>query len=407
MKALSSIVATVALAATALVSPVGAADQAEPPVQPYGERDGAVTALNILPPGQGEYQNGPEQAAGMQSPHNSDQIELYERMVQGAPDIRRADLTEYFKDATFGVKPDDVEREYSPREGVVVVRDAGFGVPHVYGTTRADVMFGAGYVSAEDRLFMMDTLRHVARGRMSEFLGASEANLASDRAVYRSSAYTEEELAAMVERVKNLHPELGPIAHADLTAYVEGVNQYISEARTDPTKLPAEYEALQLVPEDWRATDTAAIASLIGSELGVGGGDEIANASFVGALQEEGYSFRQARRILADFNFPDDPESPVTTKRRFVWNTDLGRVNKRSRAFPDDPAAIQEQLNVAVMPDHIDAPWGPIPLTFPDATSNAVLVGSKLSASGRPLAVFGPQVAYWSPQILMELDLHG
>ncbi|HYP23592.1 MAG TPA: penicillin acylase family protein [Actinomycetota bacterium] len=407
MRTLTKSLAALALSATVLVSPVGAADQSDPPVQPYGEGDGAITALNILPPGQGEYQNGPEQAAGTQSPHNTDQIEPYERMVQGAPDIRKADLGQYFKDATFGVKPDDIEREDSPRDGVVVQRDAGFGVPHVYGTTRADVMFGAGYVSAEDRLFMMDTLRHVARGRMSEFLGASEANLASDRAVYRTSAYTEEELAAMIERVEGLHPELGPIAAADLTAYVEGVNQYIDEARTDPRKLPAEYQALQIVPEDWLPTDTVAVASLIGSQLGVGGGDELGNAAFVGALQAKGFSFKQARRILADFNFPNDPESPVTTKKRFVWNTDLGKLDKRSRAFPDDPAAVQEQLNAAVMPDRVDAPWGPIPLRFPDASSNALLVGSKKSSSGRPIAVFGPQVAYWSPQILMELDLHG
>ena len=191
MKFLPASFAALTLAAAALASPVGAAAQPEPPVQVYGARDGAVTSLNILPPGQGQYQNGPEQAAGIQSPHNSDQIPLYDAMVQGAPDIKKADLDQYFKDATFGVKAEDVEREYSPRAGVVVLRDAGFGVPHVYGTTRADVIFGAGYVSAEDRLFMMDTLRHVARGRMSEFLGASEANLAMDRAVYRTSAYTE------------------------------------------------------------------------------------------------------------------------------------------------------------------------------------------------------------------------
>ena len=404
MKLLSMVLAALVLTATLIATPVGAAD---PPVQAYGERDGAITALNILPPGQGKYQNGPEQATGQQSPHNSDQIEPYDLMVQGAPDITEADLGKYFKDATFGVKETDIAREYYPREGVVVLRDTGYGVPHVYGTTREDVLFGAGYVSAEDRLFMMDTLRHLARGRLSEFLGASDANLASDRAVYRTSGYTEEEFEAMIERAKNLHPELGPIAYADLNAYVEGVNKYIAEARTDPRKLPAEYEALQLVPEDWKATDTAAIASLIGSALGVGGGDEVANANFIGALEKKGFSFKQARKILKDFNFPDDPESPVTTKKRFVWNTDLGKVNKRSRAFPDDPAAVNEQYQAARIPSHVDAPWGRIPLTFPDGMSNALLVGADLSTSGRPVAVMGPQVAYWSPEILMELDLHG
>ncbi|HYI45700.1 MAG TPA: penicillin acylase family protein, partial [Actinomycetota bacterium] len=254
------------------------------PVQPYGTGDGGITVLNVLPPGQGGYQNGPEQAAGQQSPHNSDQIALYNKLVQGAPDITEESLLEYFKDATFGVQPTNLESEYSPRDGVVVQRDSGFGVPHVYGTTREDVMFGAGYVSAEDRLFMMDTLRHYGRGRLSEFLGASEANLASDRAVYASSGYTEEEFQAMIDRVEKLDPELGPIAAADLAAYVEGVNQYIAEARLDPSKLPAEYGALQIVPEDWKATDTAAVASLIGSQLGVGGGGELENAAFISAL---------------------------------------------------------------------------------------------------------------------------
>ncbi len=386
---------------------VSALGAAEGPVQPYGARDGAITALNILPPGQGEYQNGAEQASRQQSPHNSDQIELYDRMVQGAPDIAADELDEYFKDATFGVKADDIEREYSPRDGVVVLRDKGFGVPHVYGTTRADTIFGAGYVSAEDRLFMMDVLRHVGRGRLSEFLGASEANLASDRAVYRKSGYSEEELQAMIDRVKGLGGELGELAFADLTAYVDGINQYIDEARSDPSKLPAEYEALQILPEEWKATDTAAIASLIGSALGVGGGGELANASFIEALQKKGFKYGAARRILKDFNFPDDPESPVTTSKRFVWNTDLGKLDKASRALPDDAAAVAGQMRAAAMPDHIDAPWGEIALTYPEAQSNALLVGSNLSASGRPLAVYGPQVAYWSPEILMELDLHG
>ena len=39
--------------------------------------------------------------------------------------------------------------------------------------------------------------------------------------------------------------------------------------------------------------------------------------------------------------------------------------------------------------------------------SNALLVGAKRSASGHPIFVAGPQVGYYSPEILMELDLHG
>jgi acyl-homoserine lactone acylase PvdQ len=40
-------------------------------------------------------------------------------------------------------------------------------------------------------------------------------------------------------------------------------------------------------------------------------------------------------------------------------------------------------------------------------SSNALLVGAKRSASGHPIFVAGPQVGHYSPEILMEEDLHG
>ena len=38
--------------------------------------------------------------------------------------------------------------------------------------------------------------------------------------------------------------------------------------------------------------------------------------------------------------------------------------------------------------------------------SNALVVSARESASGKPLAVFGPQTSYFAPQILMEQDVH-
>jgi Penicillin amidase len=58
---------------------------------------------------------------------------------------------------------------------VTITRDRGFGVLHVYGKTRSGTMFGAGYAGAEDRLFLMDVLRHAGRAELSEFLGGGRA----------------------------------------------------------------------------------------------------------------------------------------------------------------------------------------------------------------------------------------
>ncbi|MFA5786213.1 MAG: penicillin acylase family protein [Actinomycetota bacterium] len=387
------------------------ADAQKDPVLGYRELDHSVVALNVLPPGQGRHLNAAEflqaQTTGVQPPHNTDQSGLYDGLIKAAPGLTDESLTRWFKDASFGVKPGDEERRYSPREGLVVIRDKAYGVPHVYGRTRSDVMFGAGYVTGEDRLFMIDVLRHMAKGRTSEFLGASESNLAADRAQRKLADYTEEELDAMSQRLVAVEPVLGAQVVQDVKDFSAGVSAYISETQTDPGKLPAEYAALQLVPEPWKPGDSVALNSLIGAGFSLGGGGQLINAAVLHKLTDKGYSYEQARAILADLRFPDDPEAPTSTTRPFRFNTDLGPVDPQAVALPDDPKALLQAASVAFLPPSLDGPLGPIPLVSPRPASNALLVGAAQSASGRPFAVMGPQVGYYSPEIFMEIDMHG
>src|SRR5688572_23703543 len=262
-RVIASLLAAGMLSAALFAAPAQGADDTF-----WRRDDKALTALNILPPGQGRYLNGAEllqaQTEGSQPAQNTNQAQMYADLITVAPNVKGSDLENLYKSAHFGYEVSDVADEYSPRDGVTVVRDESYNVPHIYGKSREDVMFGAGYVTAEDRLFMMDTLRWLGRGRLSEFLGASDANLQSDRAIYASSGYTEEELEGMIERLKHVDPVRGKQIIEDINAYAEGVNQFIAEATLDPELLPAEYEALQQIPLDWLPTDTAAVASLIG-----------------------------------------------------------------------------------------------------------------------------------------------
>lgn len=302
-----------------LVVPLAAPAVAQ--VQPYRSGDASTVALNILPPGQGRYLNSVEfgqfQANGAQPSQNTDQLDLYESLVQAAPTLTAADLATYYKDASFGVRPGDVTRTYSPRSGVVIQRDT-FQVPHVYGTTRSDTLFGAGYVTGEDRLFMVDTLRNLARGRISQFLGPSPANLQTDRVTRKFADYDEAELQAMLDRAAALDPVLGPIARQDILDFTAGLNAFIAEARVDATKRPAEYDALQLVPQDWKPTDSVALASLIGSQFSVGGGGQLRNALFLKEL-EAGHSAADARAIFDDFHVANDPEAATSTDTPFPF----------------------------------------------------------------------------------------
>jgi len=105
--------------------------------------------LDILPAGQNGLVPASTLAAGA---HATDQLPMYRDLILAAPGLGDADLARFFKDASIDA-PAVPERVETPRTGVTIARDA-FGVPHVMGATRADVFFGAGYVTAEDRLFL-------------------------------------------------------------------------------------------------------------------------------------------------------------------------------------------------------------------------------------------------------------
>jgi penicillin amidase len=165
-----------------------------PAAQPYGANDGGGFR-NILPPGENGFDNAAQLAAfeanGTRPAHFSDQLGMYSDLVYAAPGLTDAQIPNYFKDATFGVKPGDVASTESPRSDVTIVRDSAFGVPHIYGSTRAGTMFGIGYATAEDRLFFIDVLRHLGRAELTSFAGGAPGNQAFDAEQWASAPYTE------------------------------------------------------------------------------------------------------------------------------------------------------------------------------------------------------------------------
>ncbi|HEV2999280.1 MAG TPA: penicillin acylase family protein [Solirubrobacteraceae bacterium] len=378
---------------------------------------------NVLPAGQGETANAAEVAAfltgGTRPASFTNQLGMYNGLIQAAPGLQAADLDRFFKPATFGVAPGQETGSISPRPGAQIVRDA-FGVPHVYGATRQDVTFGAGYASAQDRLFLMDVLRHTGRARLSELIGpgTDDANVKADALQLKAADYSEEELQAMIDTGARDHGAEGELIRQDLLAYVDGVNAYIAEARRDPSKMPGEYAAIGRTPADWKLTDTVAVASLIGGIFGRGGGAEAQNAEVLAALHRRFGTTRRGRikaaRSFRDFRDREDPEAPVTVTRRFPFDRQ-GKVDPRAVARLDadtladrDPvidAGGSPQSSATALPALVDLAQGGLPL--PRTLSNALLVSARRSKSGHPIAVMGPQVGYYSPQILMEMDLHG
>src|SRR5438132_13773603 len=199
-------------------------------------------------------------------------------------------------------------------------------------------MFGAGYVTAEDRLFEMDVLRHVGRGRLSEFLGPSDANLQMDEAIYQVAGYSEQELQAQVDRLHQFGAD-GDQVIQDGQDFVAGINARIQEDQANPAELPAEYPALQVTPQPWRETDVVAVALLLQATFAGGGGSELQNAIFLKNAQAKlgtdgGYA------LWRDMREAEDPAAPVTADGTFPYMT-RGQTDPAAVAVPD-PASVKQ-----------------------------------------------------------------
>ncbi len=375
------------------------------------------TVLNILPPGTQGRMNAVEaltfEATGERPEHFDDQLEMYDALNVPEPGaITDADLgSKYYKSAALGVAPADIVSTYSPKAGVTVARDK-FGVPHVYGDTYEDTEFGAGYVGTEDRMFLQDTLRHVGAARAAEFLGPSDANIAMDAAQLRDADYTPAEAEAQVANLPVRFGAEGARFVRGIDAFLAGINAAQHDAIADPTKLPAEYPALQIVPQDWTRADLIYVASLVGGRFGLGGGGEYDNGIWLQRLTQK-FGATEGRKVFDDLRERDDPEAPVTIPTTFPYLGQSG-VDPAAVALPDldaptapgagSPSGSSPLPSVPVL----DGPLGPIPLDLnPNGMSNALLVSAKESATGHPLTVFGPQTGYFTPQLLTEVDLHG
>src|SRR5438874_2430512 len=113
-----------AMALGLLVAGLTAASARADNVQPYGAHD-AGGFRNVLPAGEAGTDNAIQlaqfQATGARPAHWDDQLPLYDNLVYASPHLKHSQIPSFYKDATFGVKADDVESTEHPRAGVTIV----------------------------------------------------------------------------------------------------------------------------------------------------------------------------------------------------------------------------------------------------------------------------------------------
>src|SRR5437764_3104276 len=192
--------------------------------------DSGGATMNILPPGSNGTVNagdfaalGGTTATATQPPNYANQLEMYDALNTIAPySLRDSDLSKYYKDAPIAPPATPASSE-APKDGVTIARDS-FGVPHIVGQTDDDVAYGAGYAGVEDRMFLIDLLRHVGAAQMASFLGPSDANIAMDQSQLLIAPYTDAEANAQLDALAQEYGTEGQDALNRLDAFVAGMN---------------------------------------------------------------------------------------------------------------------------------------------------------------------------------------
>ena len=386
---------------------------------------------DILPPGE----NGnatladilAHQTLGTRPAHSGDQLGRYANLVYNYAGLTDAQIGAFFNDSSFGVLTGQVERIDRPRSDVTIVRDRATGVPHITGTTRAGTMYGAGYAGGQDRLWVMDLLRRVGRGQLSSYAGGSPGNRALEQSVWRNSPYTEADLQAQVDRLRQ-QGSRGAQLFEDVQNYVAGINAYIAAcmaARNCPGEyvLTGHLDAVTNAggPEPFKQTDLIAVGGVIGGLFGGGGGGEIQSA-LVRIAARAKYGVTEGDRVWAGFRTQNDPETVLTLHDGQSFPYGLASPDAPGMVLPDAGSVAPEPIvfdptgsaatttagtTATAGTTNTAGTGGLANLRLGSGMSNAAVISGAHTTTGHPIAVFGPQTGYFAPQLLMLEELQG
>ncbi len=378
---------------------------------------------DILPPGE----NGNatlvdilgNKSIGTRPAHSADQLDKYANLLYSYAGLSDSQIGAFYDNSSFGVPAGQVESTESPRSDVTIVRDKATGVPHITGTTRSGTMYGAGYAGAEDRLWVMDLMRHLGRGQLTSFAGGAPGNRELEQSLWRNSPYTEADLQAQIAALRAKSTR-GAQLYDDVQSYVAGVNAYIAHCMAG-RNCPGEYvvtghlDAITNAggPQPFQASDLIAIAGVIGGLFGNGGGAEMQSA-LVRIAARARYGTAVGDQVWQAFREQNDPETVLTLHNGQSFPFGGGSGDAASVVLPDAGSVTQQPIAfdpTGSATTAAGAASGVLPGLSIGAAhqgmSNAVVVSAANSATGHPVAVFGPQTGYFSPQLLMLEELQG
>ncbi|HEY7991184.1 MAG TPA: penicillin acylase family protein [Stellaceae bacterium] len=262
---------------------------------------------------------------------------------------------------------------------VTIERDR-YNIPTITADNVKDALFAVGYLHAESRLFQMELTRRYGAGRLSELFGASALPTDKYMRVLGLERAAEAQLKA-----------LSPQALGELTAYVAGVNAWLTQRSV---ALPPEYYLIGARPEPWKATDTLLWGKLMSLQLSGNFRDELLRARILRHIKPDELA------IL----FPPYPKGmPSATGETNAWLKGLD-LDAMYAAIPPVVGPIYESNNWVVDGAHT-ASGKPMLANDPHLSLNAPGVWYLLHIRTPQLDVAGV-TAPGNPYVVLGHNLH-
>ena len=211
-RALGLLMASVVLVALGAVASTASASEPE---------DFSGGAYQILAPGEGGFPP-PERAKNS----TFDQGLLYDALTPFGGNVTTENIEHLYLSEKFGagVGPGEAIEEEPLGPGLVIKRDKN-DIPHIYGQTRAQVMFGSGWAAAEDRGFLLKKAIGPAFAATLDIPGVNPFGLLLTGREFTPSEQTVKFVEAQQQSLIEKGPR-GVQVLEDLGAWAAGVNEF-------------------------------------------------------------------------------------------------------------------------------------------------------------------------------------
>lgn len=274
----------------------------------------------------------------------------------------------------------DANNEYLTNPTQIHTDEHGF--IHIKADNRLDAFFTVGIAQARDRIFQMDFMRRLTRGKLAEVLGEKAVridkfmrNIGINHIVEKDYEYMKNDPTQKEE-------------FEALEKYAEGVNFYALEFNN---YLPPEYYLLRFKFEKWNVTDSMAIVRFMTYSMGMDWHIEIFNHVMQNTLDEKFFEhlYNVTYKGFPFYNYTVVDEEELTEVGLGIKNLHNHKENKPKQEEQIIELDNKENKEEPVIADNL----------LNSHASNSWVIHGNYTESGKPIFSNDPHLSNSIPPI--------